>query len=304
MEVVIKLIPTFFLLALGYFLKKIKVFDAELGRTLLKFVFLVTAPALSLRAITQVHLDFSLFALILLPVVLTVLSFLLVKPLEKRIHLNPKQFAVFLIATMIVNSGFTLPFLVSIAGDEGAARVALFNVTNSIMTFGWVYSIAIQYGERGKLSTGEVFRKVVLSPAFVALIIALLLNLNNIKIPNSILPTVSLLADLTGPIILISLGLILEPRLMHPVQTFQSLFFRMVVGLFVGILFVKLFSLTGVNMLSAIILSASPVGFNTVTFSSLEKLDDEFAASIVSMGLIVGVIFISFLTVVLGSGTL
>ena len=138
MEIVIKLIPTFLLIGLGYLLKRFKVFEAELGRTLLKFVFLVAAPALSLRSISQLNLDFSLLAIILLPIALTVLSFVLVKPLEKGVHLKPKQFAVFLMATMIINSGFTLPFVLSLVGDEGAARVALFNVTNNLMVFGWV----------------------------------------------------------------------------------------------------------------------------------------------------------------------
>jgi hypothetical protein len=304
MEIVLRLIPTFLLIGLGYVLKRTKAFDADLGRTLLKFIFLVAAPALTLRSITQLHLDSSLITFLLLPVALTVLSYILVKPLEKKMHLNPKQFAVFLMATMIVNSGFTLPFVVSLAGDEGAARVALFNVTNNLMVFGWVYSIAIGYGEKGKLSKSEVLKKVFLSPAIVALLIALLLNISHTSIPTTLTPTVSFLADLTNPLILIALGLILELKLMHPVQTLQSLLFRMVGGLTVGLLFVKLFSLTGVNMLTALILSASPVGFNAVTFSSLEKLDDEFAASIVSMGLITGLIFISMLTIILGMAVL
>jgi hypothetical protein len=300
MQIALKLIPTFLLIALGYYLKKQKIFDADFGRTLLKFVFYVAAPALSLRAISQLPLDFSLFALILLPLVLTVLSFALVKPLEKKIHLNPKQFAVFLMATMIINSGFTLPFVISLVGDAGAARVSLFNIMNNLMVFGWVYSIAISYGERGHLRNGEVVKKVLLSPAFASLAIALTLNIGHISIPNFLLPTINLLADLTSPLILIALGLIMEVKLMFPVQTFQSLFFRMVGGLIVGALFVKLFSLTGANRLTALLLSASPVGFNTVTFSSLEKLDDEFAASIVSMGLIAGLVFMSLLTLFLG----
>lgn len=300
MEIAIKLIPTFLLIGLGYILKRAKTFDADFGRTLLKFVFMVAAPALSLRSISQLNLDLSLIAIILLPVALTLLSFTLVKPLEKGLHLNRKQFAVFLMATMIVNSGFTLPFVLSLVGDEGAARVALFNVTNNLMVFGWVYSIAITYGERGSLDKWGVLKKVVFSPTFAALIVALALNFSHIKIPLFLTPTVNLLADLTSPLILISLGLIMELKLMFPLQTFQSLTFRMVGGLIVGALFVKLFGLTGINKITALLLSASPVGFNTVTFSSLEKLDDEFAASIVSMGLIAGLVFVSLLTIVLG----
>jgi predicted permease len=74
----------------------------------------------------------------------------------------------------------------------------------------------------------------------------------------------------------------------------------MVGGLIIGLLFVKLFGLTGVDRIAVLLLSASPVGFNTVTFSSIEKLDDEFAASIVGMGLITGLVLISLLTIFLG----
>lgn len=295
MQILLKLLPTFLLLGLGYYLKKQKIFDADFGRTLLKFVFYVAAPALSLRAISQVHLDFSLVAIFLLPVVLTVLSYVLVKPLEKKISLTPKQFSVFLMATMIINSGFTLPFIISLVGDAGAARVSLFNVTNNIMVFGWAYSIAIAYGERGRLSGIELAKKVMFSPAFASLIIALLLNVTHSPIPQFLQPTLNLLADLTSPLILVALGLIMEVKLMFPLQTLQSLFFRMIVGLGVGALFVKIFGLTDVNRITALMLSASPVGFNTVTFSALEKLDDEFAASIVSMGLIAGLIVMSAL---------
>jgi predicted permease len=300
MDILVKLLPTFALVGLGYFLKRQRIFDADLGRTLLKFVFLVAAPALTLRSISQLHLDPSLLAIFLLPLVLTAASYLLVKPFEKKINLEPKQFAVFLMATMAVNSGFTLPFVVSLTGDAGAARVALFNVLNGLMVFGWVYAIAISYGHRENLRKVDILKAVLLTPAFVTLIIAFSMNLGGVSIPDWLNPTVNVLADLTAPLILLALGLILEPRLMFPKQTFQSLAIRMIGGLAIGALFVQLFSLTGVDRIAVLILSASPVGFNTITFSSLEKLDDKFAASVVSTGLITGLVLISALTIFLG----
>lgn len=299
MDIFLKLFPTFVLVGVGYLLKRQGLFNADFGRGLLKFAFLVATPALALRSISDLRLDASLIAIIVLPVALTGLSFLLVKPLEKKVHLKPKQFAVFLMATMAVNSGFTLPFVVSLAGDEGAARVALFNVMNNVMVFGWVYAIAISYGHRETISKLEVAKKVTSTPVFISIIVALVLNITSTPIPNWLAPPVNILADLTGPLILLALGFLLEFRLMFPVQTFQSLFIRMVGGLAIGLLFVKLFGLTGVDRVTALILSASPVGFNAITFSSLEKLDDEFAASIVSMGLIAGLILISALTIFL-----
>lgn len=300
MDIFIKLFPIFALIGIGYLLKRQGVFNADFGRKLLMFAFLVATPALALRSISTLHLDLSLLALIFLPVALTGLSFLLVKPLEKKVHLKPKQFAVFLMATMAVNSGFTLPFVMSLAGDEGAARVSLFTAINNAMVFGWVYAIAISYGQREVLSKTGVLRKVVLTPVFISIIVALALNVTGAAIPYWITPPIDILANLTSPLILLALGFLLEFRLMFPIQTFQSLFIRMIGGLAIGFLFVNLFNLTGVDRITALILSASPVGFNTITFSSLEKLDDEFAVSIVSMGLIVGLVLITALTVWLG----
>jgi predicted permease len=299
MDILIKLLPTVALVGLGYLLKKQGLFSADFGRTLLRFVFFIAAPMLALRSISQLHLTTSLIALFILPAVLITVSYLLVKPLEKKIQLKPKQFAVFLIATMAVNSGFTLPFVVSLAGDAGAARVALFNVVNSLLVFGWVYAIAVSYGDRRHLTKAAVVRKVVLTPAFISIIVALAMNATGTAIPDMVRPTVDLLADLTSPLILLALGFILEPRLMFPKQTLQSLTIRMLGGLAIGLLFVKLFHLTGIDRTTALILAASPVGFNAVTFSSLEKLDDEFAASIVSTGILAGLVFISLLTIVL-----
>lgn len=299
MDIAIKLLPTLILVGVGYSLKRLRLFDADFGRTLLKFVFLVATPALALRSMSQIHLGVSLLALFILPVALTVASFAFVKPLEKRVYLKPKQFAVFLMATMAVNSGFTLPFVVSLAGDEGAARVALFNVMNNVMVFGWVYAIAISYGDHNYLSKGEIAQKVLFTPAFIAIIVGLALNLTHAAMPHWLSPSVSILANLTSPLILLALGFLLELRIMFPSQTLQSLAIRMLGGLIIGVLFVKLFHLTGVDKSAALILAASPVGFNAITFSSIEKLDDEFAASIVSTGLIVGLVLISALTIFL-----
>ena len=67
--ILLKLTPTFLLIGLGYALKRSKAFNADLGRTLLKFVFLITAPALTIRSVSQLKLDLSLLAFIMLPIV-------------------------------------------------------------------------------------------------------------------------------------------------------------------------------------------------------------------------------------------
>lgn len=67
------------------------------------------------------------------------------------------------------------------------------------------------------------------------------------------------------------------------------------IGLLLGLLFVYLFDLNGVSRTVVLVCSSAPSGLNTLVFSSMEKLDNEFAASVVSYSVIVGMILIPLL---------
>lgn len=64
----------------------------------------------------------------------------------------------------------------------------------------------------------------------------------------------------------------------------------MFLGLALGFIFVTIFNLEGINKIIILIASASPVGYNTLTFASLEKLDKEFASSVISYSILTGII--------------
>jgi predicted permease len=65
---------------------------------------------------------------------------------------------------------------------------------------------------------------------------------------------------------------------------------RFVLGVVIGIIFVKLLHLEGLTAQIALFASMAPIGFNSITFAELEHLDVEFASSQVSVALIVALI--------------
>ena len=75
----------------------------------------------------------------------------------------------------------------------------------------------------------------------------------------------------------------------------------MVLGGVLGAILSWLFGLDPVAAKIVTILSAAPFGFNTLTYSSICKLDSEFAASLVSTGLIAGIIGLPALILLLNS---
>jgi predicted permease len=79
-----------------------------------------------------------------------------------------------------------------------------------------------------------------------------------------------------------------------------SLVLRFVLGGLIGVMFVKVFGLHGLNTSIAIFASIAPIGFNSITFAELEKLDVEFAASQVSIAILVALIIAPIVIQILG----
>jgi len=70
-------------------------------------------------------------------------------------------------------------------------------------------------------------------------------------------------------------------------------------GLALGLALSWVFGLEGIVRDIVIICSSAPVGYNTLVLSSLENLDKDFAASLVSISLILGIIYVPLLMFVL-----
>jgi hypothetical protein len=72
--------------------------------------------------------------------------------------------------------------------------------------------------------------------------------------------------------------------------------------LLLGIAFINLFNLQGLSKIVVLIMSSAPAGINTLTYSSMENLDNEFAASVVSYSTLIGMVFIPVLIYLAQSG--
>jgi len=131
---------------------------------------------------------------------------------------------------------------------------------------------------------------MLLSSPVWALILSIIFKINDIPLPNIILDTSKILGDLAIPLIMISLGIYFNPKIIRIIPLSISVFLRMVIGFSLGLLFVSLFDLKGLDQAVVLVGASAPVGYNTLTFSTLENLDTEFAASLVSVSIAAGII--------------
>lgn len=287
-----------FIFLLGYLLKRGKILQRENGELFLKLIFYIVLPALYLVSIPSIKLVPSLFLLPLEVPFVIFLTFCLSFVIGKLLKLKPASFGVFLISTMIMNTGVVLPFLLVSYGNPGLVRLSLLDGANALFTFSFIYFIACKHGD-GEKNTKLIVQKVLLAPPIWATIVGLVLNLLGVTLPFIITNFLQTIGNLATPLIMLALGTYFTFSMDRINHVFPGIIVRYGFGLILGFLFASIFHLEGLTRIVAIICAGAPIGYNTLTFSSLEHLDIDYAASIVSISMLLGVFIVPFLLLVI-----
>lgn len=283
------LLPVLLLFLTGYLLKSLKVLKLSDGQSLLRLVFNLSLPALIITAISGINIKAEFAILPIVSAIIIFITYLVSSIYIKKSKISTQQKGVFLIATMIMNTGFVLPFVISAYSNEGLARATIFDLSNGILTFTFTYYLALKYGKE-KNSRGANIKKIVLSAPIWAIVLAFFLNIANIKINTVIADFLDLSGRLTVPLIMISIGVYFSYKIVLPKQIVVALLIRMIFGFMLGFIICSLIDFDEVSRKVILICSSAPVGYNTMVFSSIAKLDTRFASSLVSCSIVLGII--------------
>ncbi len=293
------IIPIFLIAFLGFFLKRMRVFKIEHGDLFLKLVFYISLPALILISYNSILLKTSLIILPLASAFIILFIYLISRLLSGVLHLDRPSLGVFYTGTLILNIGFVLPFVITSYGDEGLARIILMDVSNGILAFSLVYSLAVKLGP-GKKSNRKTIKKLLQTPPLWAIAISIPLNLMEIRMPVLLIDFCEQLGALTIPLLLLSVGIYFNPKIIMIKPLLSIIAIRMGLGFLLAFMIVEVFSIEGLNRIIIILGGAAPVGYNTLVFSSLEDLNKEFASSVVSYSLFIGLISVPLLIYLFG----
>jgi len=294
----IKLLPLFFIFLVGWFLRYRKIFNQQNADDFIKLVFFVSLPGLIINSLTKTTLTSEF---ILLPVISAIIIFAMYifsLAAGKLLKLPRPSLGVLIIGTMILNNGFVIPFIVEAFGDEGLSRLIIFDFSNGVLAFTLVYFLACKYGNNCT-NIKSLYQKILFSPSIWALFAGLILNLTQYQLPEFLSGFFKIVGDLTIPILMLTMGIYFSPRFIRMIPVFTGIIIRTGVGFALGLLLCYIFGIEGLNRTIVLISSAAAIGFNTLTFTSMEKLDREFAASLVSFGMLCGVIVVPLLIMVL-----
>ena len=209
--IVLNQIGIFVLLILvGIMAMKFGILDKHSLGNLSKVVMRIALPAYifinTAEGATREGLAASLMV-IPLAIALYALLFLLSRVLEKVFGLTGNRAKVYRALMMFGNVGFMgIPLVIELYPDTALLYISLFTILDQALF--WTYGVSLTYpvveGKKEKFSLSNL--KNVLSPALVAILLATVLVLLNVHLPNVLVQTCTKLGGASMPLSLLYIG--------------------------------------------------------------------------------------------------
>lgn len=291
-----QMIQLFLVLAIGYMLNKIHIFDQTLNKKLTTLLLSVTTPALIINSVlsndNKAPLNEVAVAFIVVIVVFTVLpiiSYILVKVMR----IPKKQQGLYMFMTVFSNVSFMgFPVLQAIFGDGSIFYAAIFNMGFNLVVFS-LGIIMMNYGNENQV---KVSIKNVLTPGVIASIIALFIYFTNLQFPTVIVNTFSMIGDITTPLAMLLIGSTLANMPLKEVfndyriypYTIIKQFLIPIAAFPILSLFIKDTYLLGITF----IVISMPVANSAVLFATEYGGDLKLAAKVVFLTTLVSVVSI------------
>lgn len=209
----------------------------------------------------------------------------------RALELPAARRGVIVIGAMIMNLAVVYPFAFAAWGAAGVGHLAFFDFGNGLVVLTLVYGLAAWYG-RGSTGPGTVAGALGRFPPFWAMALALVLNLARVPVPPGLVLGLQWGGAASVFLVLVAMGIFFRAPRRLPAALLLPLALRAGGGLALGWLWARLFGLTGLERAVVILGAAAPVGFNTLVFAAREGLDREFAAALVSLSVLAGMLLL------------
>lgn len=287
--------PLFCMMALGYFLKIIKVFNDTFLEQLNNLCFKVFLPLLLFINVYQSDFKTVFSAKLVLFALLCVLAcFAILMWLIPRIEKENKKRGVMIQGIFRSNFIlFAIPITTSLFG-EGGASVAAILVAFVVPFFNALSVVALESFTDQKTQLLDIGKSVIKNPLIIASLIAFIFVLTGLKLPQLVEHTIADTAKIATPLALIILGGSFAFKgLNHAVKALTiSVLGKLI---FVPLVFISisiLLGFRGVELVVLFAMFASPTAVSSYTMAQSSDADSVLAGQIVVIDSILSIITI------------
>ena len=291
---------TLAMIIFGYLIKKYNYITEKEGKTISRFLMHTTFPALMVVSTMRIKLESTLF---LIPF-LTLLfgsTMLLIAWFVFRKYPNDMRGLLTMGAGGLNTGLFAFPIIEGIWGRDALVYAIMFDMGNTVVVFGLVYSIGNYFANKGQSTVdfSVILNKVIRLPPLQGMAIGLLINVLHIPVPNVCVDFLDVLAKGNKPIVLLLMGIYLSFELDRK-QVWavgKVLIIRYICG-FLAVAMIYTILPHSLEQSILIVCVVLPVGLTILPFSDELHFDSRVAALLVNMSLLVS--FVVMWSLVIG----
>ncbi len=300
LSVIIESIVSLFIIILvGVYGARKKIITAQINKGLIDILIRIALPFLILSSFIFTYDDAiksnvmkTFFYSIAAYIIVIIVSYLLLLPVK-----NDKK-TILHFANVFTNTGYVgFPILNSIYGAEGIVYGSIFNMF--FVIFVWTYGIFLYRGNFEKKELKAELKKVLLNPSILAVCAGIIIMIYDIQLPGAMLSSIRSIGNITGPLSMIIIGVILSDVKMKNYIKDWTIYYGVTTKLIVIPFIVYMLSLlTGevskaIN--SVVIMTAMPSAAMTSILAESFDKDKDYAAVIVSVTTLFSLITVTLL---------
>lgn len=284
-------VVTISFLLIGMTLKRVPDFSAETGKVLNLFVIYISLPALILLKIPDLIFSQNLLIPALMPWVMVFFSAALVLLLAGILQWDRATTGCLLLLLPLGNTSFLgIPMVKAFYGDRAISYALLYDQLGSFLALATYGSLILALYGTGKNNPTfrGVFKKVILFPPFIALLVAFVIMVRNFAYPPITVHLLQVLSSTLVPLVMIAVGFQLTLRLDGKTisQLGIGLAIKLIAAPLAALFLCKMLGLRGEAMQVSIFEAGMPPMVSAGALAILADLSPDLTAALMGIGIV------------------
>jgi predicted permease len=209
----VQLFLILFFLVLGVLSQRWRIVPPNSSLFLNRFLIYVILPALALKYIPSIQLEKKLLLPVLTAWINFGVSWLLFGTLGRRLHWPHSLTGCLIIVAGLANTSFVgIPMVRALYGPEAVQLAFLIDQAGSFIIVSSVAIVVANIYGKGKKRKRDITKKILSFPPFIFFCLAIWMNTQGWKVPDSLAPVLTILTSSLTPVALTAVGMQLNFR--------------------------------------------------------------------------------------------
>ncbi len=273
----------------GVLFQRVKNFPPNAHIALNNTIIYLALPALTLLYIPQVEFNVQVLRLVGISWIIFLGALVFILVAGKLFNISKATQGGLILTAGLGNTSFVgVPVMDAMYGGEGIRLALIIDQPGTFVVLSTLGIIIASAFSTGSVSASKIVKRVITFPPFIALIIALLLNVLNVHYPPLLADVLQKIGSTISVLALVSVGLQLKPdfKVVKPKALALGLVYKLIIApILIYIIYVRLSGYTGTIAHVAIMEAAMAPMITAAIVAAEHELNPPLTSLMVGVGI-------------------